>query len=138
MEQVDQLAQDFASGPDEVSRLLTECFGIHLEQITSRIGLLAACPLTVQTSRVVAQLYTDVEALQRVFQTIVGFTRYQHAQINGAVEQLIRQQLMLGDLIGEQMRAQAENRSMLVTVQRMNARFESALHPEKGTASDLQ
>ena len=95
---------------------------------------MTALPLTVPTVRIVAQLYTDVEALQRVFNTFLGFVRYQHAQISASADQLVTQQLMLGDLIEEQMRIQIENRSMLETVQRMNARFESALHHVEGNS----
>ena len=58
-----------------------------------------------------------------MFTSILGFTtsRYQHAQINASAERLVTQQLMLGDQIEEQMRILVENRSMLETVQRMNA-----------------
>jgi hypothetical protein len=129
---------DLTSGPEEVTRLLNECFAIRLEQITSRIGLLTALPLTVQTSRIVALLYTDVEALQRMFQTFLGFVKYQHAHINASAEQRISQQLMLGDLIEEQMPIQMEIRSMLETVQRMNARFESAHAPGGGHCFRLE
>ena len=30
-QQVDQMAQDFTSGPDEVTRLRNECFTVRLE-----------------------------------------------------------------------------------------------------------
>lgn len=74
-----------------------------------------------------------------MFTSILGFTtsRYQHAQINASAKQLVTQQLMLGDLMEEQMRIIVESRSMLETMQRMNARFEAALHQEEGTSLDL-